>query len=71
MRYNSEKYFEFVPVVREKSIKDISYLDLLQPFYSAEQRHLCNFVRGYQEEQFCKIMLNLDQWFRRCHLKDC
>ena len=24
----------------------------------------------HHEEQFCKIRLNLGQWFRRCHLKD-
>ena len=23
-----------------------------------------------QEELFCEIILNLDQWFRRCHFKD-
>ena len=29
------------------------------------------FGGGYQEEQFCEIILNLDQWFRkRCPLKD-
>ena len=26
--------------------KDISYLELWQPFCSAEQNHLCNFGRG-------------------------
>ena len=52
------------------SFKDISYLELWWPFCSAEQNHLFNFGRGYQEEQFCEIILNLDQWFRRCHLKD-
>ena len=32
--------------------------------------HLCNFGRGYQEEQICEIILNLDHWFRsRCLLK--
>ena len=30
-----------------------------------EQHHLCNIGRGYYEEQFCKIILYLDQWFRR------
>ena len=30
---------------------------------------MCNFGRRY-EEQFCEIILNLDQWFRRnCHSK--
>ena len=63
--------------------KDISYLELWQPFCSAEWNHLCNFGRGYHEEQFSKKILNLDhyeehfcemifildQWLRRCHLK--
>ena len=51
--------------------KDISYLELWQPSCSAKQNHLCNFGRGYHEEQFCEIILNLDQWFRRrSRLKD-
>ena len=52
------------------SFKRYSYLELWQPFCSAKHNHLCNFGRGYQEELFCEIILNLDQWFRRCHLKD-
>ena len=32
---------------------------------------MCNFARGYYDEQFCEIILNLGQWFRsRCCLKD-
>ena len=51
--------------------KDSSSLELWQPFCSAERNYLCNFGRGYYEEQFCEIILNLDQWFRnRCRLKD-
>ena len=50
--------------------KDISYLELWQPFCSAEQNHLSKFGRGYHKEKFCEIILNLDQWFRRkCVLK--
>ena len=49
--------------------KGFSYLELLQPFCSAERNHLCNFGRVYQDEQFCKIILNLGQWFRRCLFK--
>ena len=30
---------------------------------------MCNFGRGYQEDNFCEIILNLDQWFRSCGLK--
>ena len=52
------------------SFKDTSYLELWLPFCSAEQNSLCNFGRGYYEEQFCEIILTLDQWFRRrCLLK--
>ena len=45
--------------------KDISYLELWRPFCSAEQNHLCNFGRRHCEEQFCEIIMNLDQWFKR------
>ena len=52
------------------SLKDISYLELWQPLCLVEQNHLCNFGRRHHEEQFCGIILNLDQWFRRrCLLK--
>ena len=47
-------------------LKDISYLELWKPFCSVERKHLCNFGRGYFEEQFCEVILNLDQW---CHFK--
>ena len=66
------KLFEFESVVQEEMLfKGISYLELWQPFCSMEGNHLCNFGRGYYEEQFCEIILNLGQWFRRrCRLKD-
>ena len=58
MRNNSVNYSEFGPVVQE------------MPFSLAEQNHLCNFGRNHHEEQFCEIIFNLDQWFRkRCPLK--
>ena len=53
-------------VQEEMPLKGISYLELWQPFRSVEHNHLCHFGRGYQGEQFCKIHLNLGQWFRRC-----
>ena len=35
-----------------------------------EQNNLCYFCKGHYEEQFCEIILNLDNWFRRrCRLK--
>ena len=33
----------------------------------AEQNHLCNFGKWCSNEQFCEIILNLDQWL--CLLK--
>ena len=57
-------------IQKESSFKGISYLVLWQPSCLVEQNHLCYFGRGYYEEQFCEIILNLDQWFRRCRLKD-
>ena len=41
--------------------EDISYQELWPPC-SAERNHLCNFGRGYHEEQFCEIILNLDSF---------
>ena len=43
--------------------KDISYLELWQPFCLAERNHLCKFGRRHHEEQFCKIILNLVQTY--------
>ena len=57
------------PVVQEMSFKVISDLEIWQRPCSAVPNHLCNFCRGYAEEQFSEIILNLDQRFRRCHLK--
>ena len=45
--------------------KEISYLDLWWPFCPAERNHLCDFGKGHYDEQFCEIILNLDQWFMR------
>ena len=39
-------YTEFGPVVQEMPFKDISNLELWQPFSSAEWNHLCNFIEG-------------------------
>ena len=48
--------------------KDISYLELWPPIYSAK-RNRATFGRGYYEEQFCEVILNLVQRFkRRCLL---
>ena len=58
-------YMKFEPVVQEMLFKGISYLELWWPFCSAEQNHLCSLGRGYYEQQFCEIILNLDQWFSR------
>ena len=39
------------------SFRDISFLELWQPFCSAEWNYLCNFGRRHHEEQFCEIIL--------------
>ena len=52
-------------VKEEIGFKDISYMELWRPFCSAEPNHLCNFGRRHHEEQFCEIILNLDQWLKR------
>ena len=57
--------FDFGPVVQEILFKDISYLELWQPFCLAEQNNLCNYARGHYEKHFCEIILNLDQWLKR------
>ena len=50
--------------------KGISYLQLWGPLCSAEWNHLYNFGRKLHEEQFCELILNLNQWLRRRrHLK--
>ena len=55
-------YMKFGPVVqKEMSFKDISYLERWQPLCSADWNHLCNFGWRYHEEQFWKIIWNLDQ----------
>ena len=57
-------------MVQKMSFKDISYLELWQLLFSADQNHFSNFGRRYHEEQFCETILNLDHWFRRkCPLK--
>ena len=50
-------YMKLGPVVQEEmSFKDISYLELWLPYCNVERNYLCNFGRGYQEEQFCEII---------------
>ena len=50
------------------SLKDISYVELWKPFCSAERTICAIIVREHYQEQFCEIILYLDQWFR-CRLK--
>ena len=47
------------------SFKDISYLELWWPFFSAERNHLCNFGRGHHEQHSCEIILKSNQWFSK------
>ena len=70
--HEDENYFEFGPVFQEEiPIKGISYLNIRKPFSSVECNQLCNFGRGYYEEQFCEIILNSGQWYTsRCCSND-
>ena len=57
--------------IRTSSLfKNVHYLELWLRFCSAQPNHLCNFGIGNYEEQLCESILNLDHWFRICHLKD-
>ena len=51
------------------SFHDISCLEPWQLVCSMGWNNLCNFCRERHEKQFCEIILNLDQWLRRCHLR--
>ena len=55
------RYVKFGPVVQEMSFEDTSYLELWQPLFSVDWKHLCNLGGRHHEEQYCTIILNLDQ----------
>ena len=52
--------------------KDLSYLELWQPFCSAEPNHLCNFGREHQEEQLFEFgsVVQEEMSFKGFLLKD-
>ena len=61
-------YCKFGPEVQEMSFKRFFYFQIRWPFCSAEQNYFSNSGRGQYGEHSCKIILNLDQCFkRRCH----
>ena len=47
-----------------------SYLELLRPYCSVAQNHFCNFERRHHGKHSSEVIWHLDQWFRRCCLKD-
>ena len=55
--------------IRTSGLEDVIFRHFLSralaAIYSADKNHLCNFGRRHHKEQFCEIILNLDQWFRR------
>ena len=54
-------YFEFRPVVQEEMpFKGISYLELGQPFCSAERMHLSNFGKGIKRNNSVKIFCSVE-----------
>ena len=69
IRNSCVKKFLFGHVIQENmSFKYISNLQLWWPVSSSAERtrHLGNFRRGLNEEQFYEITLNFDQLSRRC-----
>ena len=44
-------------MVQEMLFKDITYLEVWQPHFSAVKNHLCNFGRGHHDKHFCEIVL--------------
>ena len=48
---------------------EISFKYLFFFIFSSGGHVVINFGRGHHEEHFCKIILNLNHWLRRCHLK--
>ena len=67
------KLFKFGPAVQEEmSFKAISYLALWRPLLQRSGTICAILEEGImQEEQFCEIILNMGQWFRRrFHLKN-
>ena len=72
MRNNAVKLFSILTSGSGgNSVKRHFLSRALAAFCSTEQNNLCNFGRGYYEEQFCEINLNLGKWFGwRCRLKD-
>ena len=66
MRNNSvNKFWFWTSGSRGYAFKRYFYLELWWPFCSAERNHMCNFGRRHHYEQYCEIILNLDQWFKR------
>ena len=46
----------------------MAFKDIL--IFSSGGNVVTNFGRGHHEKHFCKIILNLkNYWLRRCHLK--
>ena len=68
-RHLKEQFCEIILILVQEDMfsQDISYLELWWPFCYVEQKHLCNFGRGIMRNN-SEIILNLDPWFKRCHL---
>ena len=51
-------WYEFIIILhdcKEMSFKDISYLEIWLRFCSSKWKYLCNYGRGYNEQQFCDL----------------
>ena len=61
-------YYEFGPVVQEMFFKIFLVWSSGEVFVQ-RSGSICAILVEYHEEQFCEIILNLDQWFRGSRLK--
>ena len=56
-------------VQEEISFKRYFLSRALEALLFSPAEPLCKFGRGHYEENLCEVILNLDQYFRRCRLK--
>ena len=55
---------------KRRCLKDISCLELCQPFVQQSRTVCAIFVEGIMRNTSVKLILNCEHWFRKCCLKD-
>ena len=61
------KLYEICTIGSERDVFYRHFLSkaLVAPLFNGA-KSFGNYCRRHHEEQFCEIILNLDQWFRKC-----